>query len=247
MMDLELEQHWKQINQQRTAFYGWFAGAFASELSKQAFAFYSSAQLDSLLAVLEHIGFEQEVARLQAFTSTLEGTEDERIELMADFASCFLLDSRQSALPYASYYLSEEKLLYGEANQRMSDFLQGNQLQLHEDFREPADHLVVYLAVMADWCSEVAELNDPHEIERQVNEQYEFLSEALLSWLPQWAERLEQIPHLRYTFYPAMGQLLLSYVRADAQAMRYEPANEQALTEDDTAVSASPSHKQTLH
>ena len=218
-MDLELEQHWKQINQQRAAFYGWFAGAFASELSKQAFAFYSSTQLDSLLAVLEHIGFEQEVARLQAFTSTLEGTEDERIELMADFASCFLLDSRQSALPYASYYLSEEKLLYGEANQRMSDFLQGNQLQLHEDFREPADHLVVYLAVMADWCTEVANLTEPVEIQRQIAEQHEFLTEALLPWLEGWAKRLDAVPNLSFTFYPAMGQLLLSYVQTDAEAM----------------------------
>lgn len=246
-MDLELEQHWKKINQQRAAFYGWFAGAFASELSKQAFAFYSGGQLDSLLEVLKQIGFDREVARLQAFTSTLEGTEDERIDLMADFASCFLLDSRHSALPYASYYLSEEKLLYGEASQRMSDFLQGNQLQLHEDFREPADHLVVYLAVMADWCAEVAEFSDPIEIQRQVAEQYEFLSEALLSWLEQWAERLEHIPHLRFAFYPAMGQLLLSYVRADAEAMSDGQADEQAVTEVATLSSGTPNGNQTLH
>lgn len=228
-MDKELEQNWKKINQQRAAFYGWFAGAFASELSKQAFAFYSDGRLDSLLEVLRQIGFDAEVSRLEEFTSNLKGSEDERIDLMADFASCFLLDSGHSALPYASYYLDEEKLLYGEASARMSDFLQGNQLQLHEDFREPADHLVVYLAVMADWCTEIAEANDPVEIQRQVSEQYEFLNEALLSWLEQWAERLDSIPNLSFAFYPAMGQLLLSYVRADAAAMGEGQDDEQAV------------------
>ena len=221
-MDKELEQHWKKINQQRAAFYGWFAGAFASELSKQAFAFYSDDSLHALLAVLKQMGFEAEVARLEEFSSTLKGTEDERIDLMADFASCFLLDSRQSALPYASYYLGGDKLLYGEASARMSEFLKGNQLQLHEDFREPADHLVVYLAVMADWCTEVAEISDPVDIQRQITEQHEFLSDALLSWLAQWVDSLEQITNLSFNFYPAMGQLLLSYVRADADAMSEE-------------------------
>lgn len=246
-MDKELEQNWKKINQQRAAFYGWFAGAFASELSKQAFAFYSGGELDSLLEVLKQIGFEDEVARLREFTSTLEGTEDERIDLMADFASCFLLDSRNSALPYASYYLGEEKLLYGEASSRMNEFLQGNQLQLHEDFREPADHLVVYLAVMADWCAEVAEIKDPMEIQRQVFEQHEFLTEALLTWLDQWAERLGNIPHLRFTFYPAMGQLLLSYIRADAAAMSEGQTDEQTAIESRQQNPTTSDGNHTLH
>ena len=218
-MDQELQQHWNKINQQRAAFYGWFAGAFAKELSKQAFEFYSGGDSDSLLQALAQLGFESEIGPLQEFTSSLEGTEDERISLMADFASCFLLDSRQSALPYASYYLEESKLLYGDANTRMNEFLQGNQLQLHEEFREPADHLVVYLAVMADWCTEVAECTDPVEIQRQIVEQHEFLTEALLPWLEEWAKRLDNVPNLSFTFYPAMGQLLLSYVTVDADAM----------------------------
>ena len=218
-MDQELQQNWNKINQQRAAFYGWFAGAFSTELSKQGFELYSDGSLDSLLDVLKQLGFETEVERLQAFTTSLKGTEDERINLMADFASCFLLDSRQSALPYASYYLEESKLLYGEATTRMREFLQGNQLQLHEDFREPADHLVVYLAVMADLCTEVANLTEPVEIQRQIAEQHEFLTEALLPWLEGWAKRLDAVPNLSFTFYPAMGQLLLSYVQTDAEAM----------------------------
>ena len=218
-MDHELQQHWNKINQQRAAFYGWFAGAFAKELSNQAFEFYSDGNADALLQALAQLGFEREVAHLQEFTAALKGTEDERINLMADFASCFLLDSRQSALPYASYYLEESKLLYGDANTRMREFLEGNQLQLHEDFREPADHLVVYLAVMADWCAEVANLSEPVEIQRQIAAQHEFLTEGLLPWLVDWAKRLDSVPNLGFTFYPAMGQLLLSYVTADADAM----------------------------
>lgn len=218
-MDQELQQHWNKINQQRAAFYGWFTGAFSKELSKQAFEFYSNDSLDPLLEVLKQLGFEREVAGLKEFTSSLDGTDDERIDLMADFASCFLLDSGNSALPYASYYLEESKLLYGDANTRMAEFLQGNKLQLHEDFREPADHLVVYLAVMTDWCAEVAEVTDPIEIQRQLVEQHEFLTDALLSWLEDWAKRLDDVPNLRFGFYPALGQLLLNYVQTDAAAM----------------------------
>ena len=218
-MDQELQQNWNKINQQRAAFYGWFAGAFSTELSKQAFEFYSDGSIDSLLEALSQLGFEDEVISLKEFTSSLEGTEDERINLMADFASCFLLDSRHSALPYASYYLEESKLLYGDATARMAEFLQGNQLQLHEDFREPADHLVVYLAVMADWCTEVATITEPVEIQRQIAEQHEFLTDALLPWLEDWAKRLDNVPNLSFSFYPAMGQLLLSYIQIDAEAM----------------------------
>ncbi|CAM5213095.1 hypothetical protein OURE66S_03979 [Oligella ureolytica] len=53
-------------------------------------------------------------------------------------------------------------------------------------FREPADHLVVYLAVMADWCTEVATITEPVEIQRQIAEQHEFLTDALLPWLEDW-------------------------------------------------------------
>lgn len=240
MMDQELQQHWNKINQQRAAFYGWFAGVFSTELSKQAFEFYSSSNLDSLLGSLIQLGFEVEVAQLKEFSSALEGTEDERIDLMADFASCFLLDSRHSALPYASYYLEESKLLYGDATTRMNEFLQGNRLQLHEDFKEPADHLVVYLALMADWCTEVASITEPIEIQDQIADQYEFLSEALLTWLEDWAKRLKDVPNLSFNFYPAMGQLLLAYVRADVQAMLTD-------TENDTAVVQNTANNHRLH
>lgn len=246
-MDKDLEQNWKKINQQRTAFYGWFAGVFARELSKDAFSFYSGGHLSALLDVLKYIGFENDVVRLQEFTSALKGTEDERIELMADFASCFLLDNRSSAMPYASYYLGEEKLLYGEASGRMDEFLRGNHLQLHEDFREPADHLVVYLAVMSDWCNEVAQFSEPTELQRQISEQHEFLSDALLSWLPQWAERLQKIPNLRFGFYPAMGQLLLHYVQADAEAMSEEPNAKLTRQSSETSYRFSDSDNNTLH
>lgn len=245
-MDKELEHNWKKINQQRSAFYGWFAGAFATELSKQAFEFYSGDDLAALLGVLKQIGFEAEVSPLEEFASSLKGTEDERINLMADFASCFLLDSRSSALPYASYFLGEDKLLYGDANARMTEFLQGNQLQLHEDFREPADHLAVYLAVMVDWCNEVADITDPIEIQRQLTEQYEFLSDALLSWLEQWVERLQQVPDLSFTFYPAMGQLLLSYVRTDAEAM-LDGQDDELSGQVAEAMSSASSGNHTIH
>lgn len=218
-MNNELQDHWNKINQQRAAFYGWFAGVFAHELSKQAFTFYSDGSLKPLLEVFEQIGFESEVKPLEAFIDALEGTEDERVELMADFAASFLLSDRNSALPYASYYLEEDKLLYGDANTRMAEFLAGNQLELHEDFREPADHLAVYLAVMSDWCAEVADETDPVVIQQQIEQQHEFLTDGLLSWLGAWAERLSGIPSLSYDFYPAMGRLLLSYVQADAAAM----------------------------
>ncbi|CAM5200159.1 molecular chaperone TorD [Oligella ureolytica] len=31
-MDQELQQNWNKINQQRAAFYGWFAGAFSTDI-----------------------------------------------------------------------------------------------------------------------------------------------------------------------------------------------------------------------
>ncbi|WP_084493596.1 molecular chaperone TorD [Brackiella oedipodis] len=227
-MDPQLQQHWQQINQQRAAFYGWFAGVFARELSKDAFAFYRTGGANALLAVLKSLGFAEQAEQLQAFSANLQGTEDERVHLMADFASCFLLDKKQSALPYASFYLDQNHQLYGDTSARMRQFLQGNQLQLHPDFKEPADHLAVYLAVMADWCQQVATLDQPLDIKCQTEQQYEFLAQALLPWLPAWVARLEAVPNLSYRFYPAMGRLLLNYIRSDAHSLQGEEGEESA-------------------
>ncbi|WP_228707646.1 molecular chaperone TorD family protein [Psychrobacter phenylpyruvicus] len=129
----------------------------------------------------------------------------------------FLLSGHQSAPPYASYYLEADKMLYGKPAQQMSQFLAEHELDLHPDFREPKDHLSIYLQVLSLWIQHGSEA-EGEELARIAAEQSDFLQSALLNWLPKFNERCQAI-RVKTQVYPALTDLLLHFVRADQQAL----------------------------
>src|SRR5690606_369405 len=104
------------------------------------------------------LGLTAELERLDAAIAALCGESLPRLELAADFAQLFLLDGKTSALPYASAYEGKAAAspLYGAAEARMRSFLAARALAIEPDFREPADHLAVPLAFMAELAEKEA-------------------------------------------------------------------------------------------
>lgn len=205
---------WRAAGQSRAVLYRWFAEVFAKEIpgNKLMEWIEDCRRLDSAFQQFDLGG---QSARLQTALSSLSTLPpaDRALELAADFAQIFLLGERDSAPPYASYYLHEEKLLQQHTAKRMREYLRERGLSRHPDFRETDDHLSVYLHLMSLLC----QTNAAQSIATTAHEQYTLLTEALLPWLPQLLEKAQKI-NLLTDIYPALLALLLAFVRAD-QAM----------------------------
>ena len=205
---------WQFASTQRAGLYGWFARLYAEEVSEQMFRSHFADGGFAPFAGLVELGLEAEVKRLDAAIAALRAEQLPRLELAADFAQLFLLDGKTSALPYASAYEGKDGAtpLYGAAEARMRDFLAARALAIQADFREPADHLAVPLALMAELAGKDAAAED---IAAVATAQDSFIRSAMLEWLPHFVARCQQA-RPRFDVYPALAALLLGFVRADA-------------------------------
>ena len=205
---------WQFASTQRAGLYGWFARLYAQEVSEDMFRSPLADGGFAPFAGLAELGLGAEVQRLDAAIAALRAEQLPRLELAADFAQLFLLDGKSSALPYASAYEGKDAAspLYGDAEARMRDFLAARKLAIQADFREPADHLAVPLALLAELAETDATAGD---IPAAAAAQAGFIHAALVDWLPRFVERCQQA-RPRFDVYPALAALLLGFVRADA-------------------------------
>lgn len=211
------EQQWQAANKARAALYRWFAEIFALEFTTDNLA-QLQTQYPSLHQAFTDLGLQPQSERVQKALTHLNVIPqgDRALELAADFAHMFLLSGHQSAPPYASYYMEKDQMLYGQPAQYMSHFLDEQELELHPDFREPKDHLSIYLQLMVLWLQyNDNENKDPLSM---AQEQQLFLEEALLNWLPKFNERCQTI-HVKTDIYPALTDLLLHFIKADQQLL----------------------------
>lgn len=204
---------WQQACRQRAALYGWFSTLYAAELPGPLLAQYQAGEARALLEGLRGIGLAGESERLLAAIDSLRAVPYAHLELAADFAQSFLLDAKAGALPYASCYEADDPQFCGPAEQRMRLFLAECSLALQEEFKEPADHLAIYLAVMAKVIEQPSGAPGP------ASDQAAFLREALMGWLPKFVAQCQQV-HTRFDFYPALAALLLAFVQQDELFLR---------------------------
>ena len=205
---------WQFASTQRAGLYGWFARLYAQEVSEEMFRSHFADGGFAPFAGLAELGLGAEVQRLDAAIAALRAEQLPRLELAADFAQLFLLDGKTSALPYASAYEGKDAAspLFGAAEARMRDVLAARALAIQADFREPADHLAVPLALMAELAGKDAAAED---IPAAAAAQAGFIHAGLVDWLPRFVERCQQA-RPRFDVYPALAALLLGFVRADA-------------------------------
>ncbi len=204
------QAEWLAINEQRASIYQWFGSLFALEQTKEQLECYQNHQLDNLYAVFTELGLSTEVNRFQKAMNNALQDDSVVLELAADFAQHFLLDDKVSTLPYASFYLEDGKL-YGDVETKMKEFLESNQLTISENFKEPADHLVIYLYLFAYWIRRSNDVNDQVTVSK---EQSIFLENGLLNWLPEFVEK-SQKQKLKYDVYPSLSALLLAFIKID--------------------------------
>lgn len=112
--------------------------------------------------------------------------------------------------PYASVYLGEDGMLGGEARDRIAGFWRILGLEPPLE----CDHLTVMLTYLAALEEALKEAPEPQR-ERWQHLRATFLHEHLLSWLPPWLARLDD---LAPPFYQRWGTLLQETLRLEAEA-----------------------------
>jgi len=215
---------WAAASQGRADIYAWFSTLFSAELSDDAVAAYRQGQAEALLAGFDGIGLSAQAGRLRRALRGWAALPHLRMELAADFTRLFLLDARDAAAPYASAYLDSQ--LYGEPHRQMQAFLGSGGLRVQAGFKEPADHLAVFLAFMEDNARKATHAGAADRREA-AGLQADFLNSALLSWLPRFEARCQALRgETASDFYPAVAALLLAFATADAAIL--EAADETA-------------------
>lgn len=160
-------------------------------------------ELFRALAVLAEPPDRPEVARLAALLELGEPPSS------SDYTETFVFQLP----PYASIYLGAEGMLGGEARDRVAGFLAA----LGGTPPAEPDHLVMLLAAYAEFAMPVGGVDEREEDTRNVEgrrvARKAFLWEHLLSWLPAYLDKLNEVAP---PFYRRWGKLLLDALLEEA-------------------------------
>ncbi|EHC65652.1 Chaperone protein TorD [Salmonella enterica subsp. enterica serovar Mississippi str. A4-633] len=203
--------------EQYACVYAWLALLFFREVDDEGLIQLQSAEIAELiqlqsaeiaeiadwLALLKRQpALAASVALLEQKIAALSLRQDAQLELAADFCGLFLMTDKKSALPYASQYPQQEpgmiKHLLLEAG-----------MEVNDDFKEPTDHLAIYLELLSHLHFSLGESFQ----QRRMNKLRQKTLSSLLEWLPEFTNNC--LKHDPYGFYAALSQLLLAIVRFD--------------------------------
>ncbi|EJD2500682.1 molecular chaperone TorD [Salmonella enterica] len=189
--------------EQYACVYAWLALLFFREVDDEGLIQLQSAEIADWLAQLKRQpALAASVALLEQKIAALSLRQDAQLELAADFCGLFLMTDKKSALPYASQYPQQEpgmiKHLLLEAG-----------MEVNDDFKEPTDHLAIYLELLSHLHFSLGESFQ----QRRMNKLRQKTLSSLLEWLPEFTNNC--LKHDPYGFYAALSQLLLAIVRFD--------------------------------
>ncbi|EPT5100677.1 molecular chaperone TorD [Salmonella enterica subsp. enterica serovar Newport] len=189
--------------EQYACVYAWLALLFFREVDDEGLIQLQSAEIADWLALLKRqAALVASVALLEQKIAALSLRQDAQLELAADFCGLFLMTDKKSALPYASQYPQQEpgmiKHLLLEAG-----------MEVNDDFKEPTDHLAIYLELLSHLHFSLGESFQ----QRRMNKLRQKTLSSLLEWLPEFTNNC--LKHDPYGFYAALSQLLLAIVRFD--------------------------------
>jgi len=136
-----------------------------------------------------------------------EALEWGRIPTASEYTELFVFQ----LYPYASVYLGAEGMLGGEARDRIAGFWRA----LGQTPPAEPDHLAVMLALYARLVELDEMESDPGRRERWHSARKAFLWEHLLSWLPVYLSKLDDIAS---PFYRRWGEVLAQALLAEAEA-----------------------------
>lgn len=205
----------KAFNEKRAELYWWFSSLFAKELTDKELQAYHSVEIRSFLAGLgENDALKPSIDDLVDALNRLQNRQDAQPELAADFYELFLKTEKYGALPYASLYIGETGLLNDKPAQEMEKLMADFGVPIDDKLNQPADHLAVELDFLGNMIIRSNELEQEKHMEQAFSNQNDFIEHHLLSWLPQFAAKCQQMDD--FGFYASVAQLLVAFCKLDS-------------------------------
>lgn len=189
--------------------YDWLSALFAREVSAEALracaAGEAAAQLDALAQVR---GMAALTERLRALSADAEAAAR---DLAGAYAFLFHgVGAGRGAPPCESSWRDPDRLTCRAEEAWMRALLRELDMRLAADFREPADHVAVQLAAMAELSRSAGREGD------RSAEQAATLAARMAGWLPDFARACRRGD--RSGFYALLAEAAATFVSADALA-----------------------------
>ncbi|CAH8195339.1 MULTISPECIES: molecular chaperone TorD [Vibrio] len=209
-------QETKAFNEKRAEIYWWLSSLFVKELTEQELEQYHTQAIRSFLTGLgDNQTLKPAIDKLVDALNRLMDREDAQLELAADFCDVFLKSNKDSALPYASIYIGQSGLLNAEPAKAMTELMASHNIAVSTSLNEPADHIAIELDFLGNLIIRSNELEQEQHLDQAFVEQYEFIQQHILSWVPQFSLRCQQID--QFGFYSALTELLVAFLQLDCK------------------------------
>ncbi|CAH8197286.1 molecular chaperone TorD [Vibrio aestuarianus] len=209
-------QETKAFNEKRAEIYWWLSSLFVKELTEQELEQYHTQVIRSFLTGLgDNQTLKPAIDKLVDALNRLMNREDAQLELAADFCDVFLKSNKDSALPYASIYIDQSGLLNAEPAKAMTELMASHNIAVSTSLNEPADHIAIELDFLGNLIIRSNELEQEQHLDQAFVEQYEFIQQHILSWVPQFSLRCQQID--QFGFYSALTELLVAFLQLDCK------------------------------
>ncbi|WP_052352810.1 TorD/DmsD family molecular chaperone [Neobacillus dielmonensis] len=122
-----------------------------------------------------------------------------------------------SAPPWESYYRSQDHLLFEDCMIQIRELFYQFGLQNKMENKEPDDHLSLELEFMVFLSEQSLLKKDLEYLKNLLTTQIDFLQEHLLSWIPQFCERI--IQNTTSPFYSGAAMLLRDFCWFDLETL----------------------------
>ena len=167
-------------------------------LLSQIFSVEPSAELLQQIGGIEPLNRTDEVLRgirqmVDSVKRNAGRIEEYQEELSVEFARLFLGPIKPVAIPYASYYLSESRLLNTEETLEVRRKYLESGMAIKELFSVPDDHIGIELEFLCYLTSEIIcaqEVGDQERVRALKIARDEFANGHFLRWVPVFADRL---------------------------------------------------------
>jgi TorA-specific chaperone len=188
--------------------YDWLSALFSREIPAESLRSCAGGEAAAQLDILAQApGLAALTERLRALSADADAAAR---DLAGDFAFLFLgVAGSHGAPPYESSWRDPDRLTCRAEEAWMRVLLRDLDMRVAADFPEPADHVAVQLAAMA-------ELSRRADRSRRAHEQAATLAARMAEWLPTFSLACRRGD--RSGFYTQLAEAAVAFVDADANA-----------------------------
>ena len=139
-------------------------------------------------------------------------------DLGADYAALFLGCGKNTVAPYASVYLSNQKLMCQEQRNQIMEVYRKSGFVKRAEFKEPEDHIAIELEFMSCLCQRAADAlkdGDVGEARGLLEVQNSFLIEHLKPWVNDFCDDVADNAALY--FYEAVAKITKGFLSIEEE------------------------------